>query len=1012
MARQQRRWMLWTGVALVNLAVVILYLVGRGGRRDHFALTVDQGRLAVSFNGKLIVDDFDVSGIPAESLKGIRFEMEAEDEYALPTRLKTRIEHIAVYSPHGLEPLFEHRGDKLDPAVWTDSMPGAWLALPGGGLTRKPVPAGLTLTPPGVPLDSYRIEFDIVNPVRSAVYPLYADGANQVVLHYRSYFECQLSVQRRVGGQLSGTPLVTATGRLTHVLRSIAFELVDTYPYLLALGVGFIVAHLALLTPLSALCARFESGARYVGWIVAGCLTAGVCALVALAVKRYGPRLLGLLGQYAWASVLAAMIAVPLARFAARSLRGAPAPRPGKRRRCWCRWGWAALVAVSVAAGTGLTLWITSSINDRASHNQDATAQVMHARMLARLKVAVPVTEPLAQGHFYFQYMVMRDGRWFSQYPPGHILTMALGVLLRAPWLMMGVVAAGTLALVYGLGARLGGRGVGLIAVWLVIFSPFFQMMTGSFMNHTSATLYWCAALLFFVVALQKRAPWQFAGFGACLTLLFATRPLVAMGLGTPLLIAGIVWTVSTGRKHWIAAVGGAAAGVIPVALLLAAFNLGTTGRPFQMGHQLTSSARVVSKAFRDPRAVTHVLFRTWLLKRTLFDWPAFLTLAPILALFASGRARRWDWLLLGTCVSNVVAWLLYPVFLPMFGPRYWYEMLPVLCLLSARGIGEIAALGNDYLARAAFGQQALRYQRWGWCAAMAVGLIAFSGWSVNDFWLERGPNRRRVHPWVVASLRQLKNWQGATLDVVRQAREANVHDAVVFVEAARDQHYWVPFERTSPFFDSNIVYARCLGSRADRRLMRCFPGRQPYHAAATGDGWKIEPYPEHVPVPSWVLGMQGLDGARPQVPPEPGTGPPDAAASVAQAYPGWELVAALSASLREVDGRKDVVQLHPVSRNVPAVLRWRGRVPEGRPALSFEVAAPPERLAADTLVQVWVGETLVGQTYSNKDHRREWTPCRFDLSAYAGKEAQVDVWVVATHWYHEQACLAGLRIE
>jgi len=998
MEEHKHRWSFWLGLALVNVAVIALYLWGRGGRRDHFVVTLQNEKLSLSVNGGAFCSDADVSAIPVERRTGIRFLLRPTEENGLPTRLRSGIQNVRVYAPAGQRPLFVQALSKLDDAAWSSERPGVWTMAPGRGLSSAVGNVAITLRPRAVKLDSFRLEFDLVNGLHLIFCPVYVDEANKVQAGFNVYHDRRLDVSRVVAGQGQRIADATATSRYSHILRAIAFELVDSYPYLIGAVVVLLAVQALLLAPLSALLARRLP--RLPAWITALGVLALLGAVSGCLVWKGFVSLLGVLGNWSWAFALFSMLAAPSALFALTRFRRARTrptglladgreqsaeleptqslPKPTRLRR----WLWAVLVAVSVAAGTALILYATCEISEGMVHDQDAAAQLFQARMLAGGAFSVPITDAVVQGHFHFDWMLLRDGRWFSQFPPGHSLVLSLGVLAGAPWLVTALESGLTLLLVYLLGVRLAGRTEGLVAVWLMVFSPFFAMIGGSFMNNITATLFWSAGLLFFVQAVRARSFWGFFGCGVFMGMVFITRPLSAAALGGPLIVTAVVWVLLADRfRRFTALCGGMAGALLPVLFFLW-FNYGTTGHPLVTGHAAMGVARYGLSGWGETLSwvLDVTLFYVWIFKRTLFDWPAFLTFAPIFALFISGRARRWDWLLLATCFSQAIAYSFYPYFTPGFGARYWYEMMPQVCLLAARGVAELAGLGRRYAARMPRSPEQVRYLRCGWYAPIGVVLVGFSAFSVKDFWLGRGPNRARVQTYVASSLGDLRGWRGVTRRLLHTVEAAGVHNAVVFVQVAGTQDYMKVFPHNSPFFRTDVIYARTLGSRADGRMMQSFPGRKAYFAARGADGWQVVPYPDNVPVPSHELGLQAANQRRPQIEPTRGR-PEELARQVASAYPGWELFAAahgLPVRLRRIGEQDNVIVLHPVSKNSPAVLRWEGVLSSGQAhSLSFQVARPPERGAAETLVQAWVNKRFLGERLADTDAQKRWIPCR-----------------------------------
>ena len=82
---------------------------------------------------------------------------------------------------------------------------------------------------------------------------------------------------------------------------------------------------------------------------------------------------------------------------------------------------------------------------------------------------------------------------------------------------------------------------------------------------------------------------------------------------------------------------------------------------------------------------------------RWFFEWP-IPGLLFVALLFASGRARRHDHLLLGVFVSLVVGYFFYWWHALVSGPRWEYESLPVVALLVARGIRVLPEFAQNRL--------------------------------------------------------------------------------------------------------------------------------------------------------------------------------------------------------------------------------------------------------------------------------------------------------------------------
>ncbi len=103
--------------------------------------------------------------------------------------------------------------------------------------------------------------------------------------------------------------------------------------------------------------------------------------------------------------------------------------------------------------------------------------------------------EPPLSEVFSFYHASFQDGKWFTQYPPGWPVLLALTMGLHLPaWLACPLAGGLVLFALFKLGQRREGPLGGALAVGLVVFSPFFLFNAGSYFNHVPAA---AAGLLF-----------------------------------------------------------------------------------------------------------------------------------------------------------------------------------------------------------------------------------------------------------------------------------------------------------------------------------------------------------------------------------------------------------------------------------------------------------------------------------------------------------------------------------
>ena len=128
----------------------------------------------------------------------------------------------------------------------------------------------------------------------------------------------------------------------------------------------------------------------------------------------------------------------------------------------------------------------------RVPHIEDEHAYLFQAKVFADGKV-VAASPPFARP-FQVPFVIDRDGRRFSKYPPGFSFLLALGVLVGLPWIVNALCGALVLVAVYLIGADLLGPPVGLCAALLGLLSPLLLLQSSVLMSHVSC----CAALSFF----------------------------------------------------------------------------------------------------------------------------------------------------------------------------------------------------------------------------------------------------------------------------------------------------------------------------------------------------------------------------------------------------------------------------------------------------------------------------------------------------------------------------------
>ncbi|HEY3108239.1 MAG TPA: glycosyltransferase family 39 protein [Chloroflexota bacterium] len=468
-------------------------------------------------------------------------------------------------------------------------------------------------------------------------------------------------------------------------------------------------------------------------------------------------------------------------------------------------WLAVALLASATVLATGL---IADRLLERMPHVQDSVGYLFQARVFARGALWAPT--PALPDFFDHEFVVRTAERWFAKYPPGFPALLALGVLAGVPWLVNPLAAGLSVVATYLIGQRTAGRGVGLLAALLLALSPFFLILAGSHMAHTTGLLF---GLLFVLAYVEMERGSRRAAFAAGLALGvdMLIRPLTAAMIAAPF---GLDLLLRRRRAPG-PAFGGAlwlGFGLAPALLVYGAYNWILAGSPLNSTMELWWSFDRIGfgpdKGIAGHTPLNGLYNTVWnlsLLAVHTFGWPSIATFALALVPFAAGRPSRWDRLFLAGWLCLMLGYFFWWADGVMYGPRFYHEATGFLALLAAGGLASLGRLG---------GQPARAL-----AAALLVLLLTV--------------NLSLYLPVQLAALHGYNYVSHRKLDAVERA---GLHNAVVFVDTGRPNEWWeygMVFSANSPWLDTDVIYARDLGP-LDRDLMAHYPGRNFYRLVGT----------------------------------------------------------------------------------------------------------------------------------------------------------------------------------
>jgi len=448
--------------------------------------------------------------------------------------------------------------------------------------------------------------------------------------------------------------------------------------------------------------------------------------------------------------------------------------------------------------------------------SDDENAYVFMAQLFAAGKILVPAPPESLRPFFENQFLIIRDGKMYGIYFPGHPAALAIGEWLGGLHWVSTVAGTLTVPLAFGIARRLFGQRTALLALPMLLLSPYFVFSSATLLAHSTMAV----LLMTFVYAALRahESPgalrwWLLAG--AALGWAALTRPFSAPAFAAPWLgwLALRLWTARSPR-----ALMGAGASVlimIGAGLLLLAYQQALSGSPFESGYQTYSRIRnwgLVGKAVTAPpplpsiHELGHTLarFNFW-----LFGWPVSLLFVGFFQRLAGG-AR-----LFASCAGVLLVYTgISAATISSAGPAHYAELAAPLVLLSASGFARLLELSRRPGAPAGAPAFTASFPLVATLCALVTFLPVYGG-----------------------SLRASADLVNAPYELVTaEAQEP----ALVFVQSlpgtVLPPFSWAYYRRNNrPDLSDRVLFVNFLDPERNKELMRAFPDRVPYVIAMDG---------------------------------------------------------------------------------------------------------------------------------------------------------------------------------
>ncbi len=474
---------------------------------------------------------------------------------------------------------------------------------------------------------------------------------------------------------------------------------------------------------------------------------------------------------------------------------------------------------------------------DHVPHIHDEISSLFQARILLSGHFTVP--SPPARESFDFPHTI-NNGRWYSMYPPGWPLLLALGVLIRAPWLVNPILGGLTILLLYFLGLEIHGRRTGVLAAVLGSISIWLLLMSSTMMSHPASMVFNTVFLLFFFRSLKK--PTVSAGVAAGLSfgIAYLVRPYNTLVFSLPFLLVLAFRLLKEFKARW----KNALAMLLPAALcggFFLFYNAMTTGRAFTPGYLVYHGPQyatifgrpaTLDYDFTPLVAALQIGENMAAINDYLFGWPLTSLWLLLFALWAARtqprRERGPDLLLFCGFLSMLVGFYFFWGSFVIIGARMFFDSLPLLVLLSARGLERAPGLlaGRFH----GIGEAA-------WSKALAVVLVLFTVYA----FAVRFPRWTHNPDYGWYYDRYDQNFCGSTAWIANAVRGLGLHNAVIVLKFVYGPLTGFPtgwwssgFAYDTPKLDGDVIFANDRGMAQNLTLLRAFPGRSFYSYAGT----------------------------------------------------------------------------------------------------------------------------------------------------------------------------------
>jgi hypothetical protein len=351
------------------------------------------------------------------------------------------------------------------------------------------------------------------------------------------------------------------------------------------------------------------------------------------------------------------------------------------------------LICIGVFIGT---LAISERVFDQMPHIEDEYAYVWQAQVASRGEIFRPI--PACPRCFLVPFVVDFNGHRFGKYPLPWPVMLSFGIKLGARQMVNPLLAAACIWLMYSLTRKLRDTRTGFFAALLLASSPFFLILSSALLSHVFSLFLGLVFMLswFDTFNNERKVPlWMpLCTAGLSMGLLMLSRPLTALGLVIPFILHGTILLFrGPGRqRRSVLVIAGIVFLFIPLYFV---WQYVLTGDPLRNPYTLVWPYDTIgfgpgigrqTGGYLPSMALKNIKTALYVGMFDLFGWLKYSWILLPVGLIAGMRDRK-AMFVSATALTIVAAYALYWVGSDLFGPRYYFEALHAVVLLTAMAV-------------------------------------------------------------------------------------------------------------------------------------------------------------------------------------------------------------------------------------------------------------------------------------------------------------------------------------